>query len=80
MRIRLDLAVTKGCNGVEPDNADGYVNNSGFPLSAATQLDYNRFLAGEAHNRRLSVALKNGVNQLSCLVGDFDLAINQKIS
>lgn len=27
MEARLDLAVTKGCDGVEPDNVDGYDNN-----------------------------------------------------
>ncbi|GJI92328.1 endo alpha-1,4 polygalactosaminidase [Rugamonas sp. R1(2021)] len=78
MQIRLDLAVTKGCNGVEPDNVDGYANNSGFPLTAATQLDYNRFLASEAHNRGLTVALKNDTGQLSDLVGDFDFAVNEQ--
>ena len=78
MRARLNLAVSKGCNGVEPDNVDGYVNNSGFPLTADTQLDFNRFLASEAHARGLAVALKNDVNQLSDLVGDFDFAINEQ--
>ena len=78
MRRRLDLALSKGCNGVEPDNVDGYANKSGFPLTAATQLEYNRFLASEAHNRKLAVALKNDVNQLSDLVGDFDFAVNEE--
>jgi len=27
---RLDLAVEKGCDGVEPDNVDGYLNDNGF--------------------------------------------------
>lgn len=78
MQARLDLAVSKGCNGVEPDNVDGYANNSGFPLTAATQLDYNRFLASEAHNRGLSIALKSDTGQLSNLVGDFDFAVNEQ--
>lgn len=78
MQARLDLAVSKGCNGVEPDNVDGYANNSGFPLTAATQLDYNRFLASEAHKRGLAVALKNDTGQLSDLVGDFDFAVNEQ--
>lgn len=78
MRTRLDLAVSKGCNGVEPDNVDAYVNQSGFPLTAVTQLEYNRFLASEAHSRKLAVALKNDVNQLSDLVGDFDFAVNEQ--
>jgi hypothetical protein len=78
MQARLDLAVTKGCNGVEPDNVDGYSNGSGFALSAVTQLDYNRFLASEAHKRRLSIALKNDLDQLADLVGDFDFAVNEQ--
>ena len=44
MKSRLDLARQKGCDGVEPDNMDGYTNNSGFSLSANDQLAYNRFI------------------------------------
>jgi len=41
MKRRLDLAKEKGCDGVEPDNVDGYLNNTGFPLTAQDQLKYN---------------------------------------
>jgi hypothetical protein len=77
MQARMDLAVSKGCDGVEPDNVDGYSNSTGFSLTAATQLDYNRFLATEAHKRGLAVALKNDVDQLSDLVASFDFAMNE---
>ncbi|MDG0832023.1 endo alpha-1,4 polygalactosaminidase [Pelomonas saccharophila] len=78
MATRLDLAQSKGCDGVEPDNVDGYANNTSFPLTAQDQLDYNRFLADEAHKRWLAVALKNDVGQLSDLEPSFDLAINEQ--
>ncbi len=78
MRARLDLAITKHCDGVEPDNVDGYANNSGFPLTTATQLDYNRFLAAEAHARGLSVGLKNDLDQVVDLVANFDWALNEE--
>ena len=78
MTARLDLAVSKRCDGVEPDNVDGYANTSGFPLSAATQLDYNRWLAAQAHARKLAIALKNDLEQLPDLQGDFDFAINEE--
>ncbi|MDQ2823730.1 MAG: endo alpha-1,4 polygalactosaminidase [Pseudomonadota bacterium] len=78
MTARLDLAKTKGCNGVEPDNVDGYANSTGFALTAATQLDYNRFLATAAHARGLAIALKNNVGQLADLVGDVDMAVNEQ--
>jgi len=78
MVARLDLAVTKQCDGVEPDNVDGYANDPGFPLDASTQLDYDRFIAAQAHARGLAVALKNDVDQIPDLVGDFDFAVNEQ--
>lgn len=75
---RLDLAVTKGCDGVEPDNVDGYANTTGFALTATDQLDYNRFLATEAHRRNLKVGLKNDLGQVALLVNDFDFAVNEQ--
>jgi hypothetical protein len=78
MEARLDLAVEKRCRGVEPDNVDGYTNNTGFPLTADDQLRYNRFLAGAAHARGLSVGLKNDLEQVGELLGEFDWALNEQ--
>ena len=78
MKQRLDLAVSKGCDGVEPDNVDGYTNDPGFPLTAQDQIDYNTFLANEAHSRNLAVALKNDMDQLDQLEPYFDFAINEE--
>ena len=78
METRLDLAVSKRCDGVEPDNVEGYSNPSGFPLTADDQLDFNRFLAAAAHARGLSIGLKNDVEQVPELVGDFDWALDEE--
>jgi hypothetical protein len=78
MEARLDLAAAKRCDGVEPDNVDAYLNASGFPLTAADQLDFNRFLAAAAHARHLSVGLKNDVEQVPDLVADFDWTLNEE--
>lgn len=78
MTERLDLALSKGCDGVEPDNVDGYTNSNGLGLTAANQLDYNRFLATEAHKRGLSIGLKNDLDQVSALVSSFDWALNEQ--
>ena len=75
---RLDLARAKQCDGVEPDNVDGYTNNSGFPLSAVDQLVFNRWLANQAHSRGLSIGLKNDLDQVPDLVADFDWALNEQ--
>jgi len=78
MKARLDLAKSKGCDGVEPDNVDGYTNNPGFPLTPSTQLDYNKFLATEAHARGLLIGLKNDVDQVVALEPYFDFAVNEQ--
>ena len=78
MKNRLDLAVKKGCDGVEPDNVDGYLNNNGFALTYQHQLAYNKWLAEEAHKRGLTVGLKNDLEQIPELVGYFDFALNEQ--
>jgi hypothetical protein len=77
MLARLDRAVEKGCDGVEPDNVDGYANATGFPLTADDQVDYVRWLAAEAHARGLSIGLKNALDLVPALVGDVDWALNE---
>jgi hypothetical protein len=78
MQARLDLAVQKGCDGVEPDNVDGYANQTGFPLSASDQLTYNTWLAEQAHMRSLSIGLKNDLEQVGDLLPLFDWALNEE--
>lgn len=78
MLARLDVALDKGCDGVEPDNVDGYDNDNGLGLTATDQLDFNRFIADAAHARGLSVGLKNDLGQLDELADDFDWALNEE--
>jgi hypothetical protein len=78
MQKRLDLAAQKGCDGVEPDNMDGYANDSGFDITASDQLAFNRFIAREAHQRGLSVGLKNDLDQIDQLVEYFDFSVNEQ--
>ncbi len=78
MLRRLDLADQKGCDGVEPDNVDGYQNDTGFNLTALDQLAFNRFIANESHRRGLSVGLKNDLDQIADLVEFFDFSVNEQ--
>jgi hypothetical protein len=75
MSKRMDLAKSKGCNGLEPDNVDGFANKSGFPLTAQDQINFNSFLADQAHARGMIVALKNSTDLVSSLVNKFDFAV-----
>lgn len=59
MLSRLDLAVEKRCDGVDPDNVDGYDNDNGLGLTEDDAVAYVNFLADAAHGRNLSLGLKN---------------------
>ncbi len=72
LTARLDLCADKGFDGVDPDNMDGYTNNTGFPLTYEDQINFNRWLAAEAHQRQLAIGLKNDPDQANELVMDFD--------
>ena len=78
MKARLDLCHSKGFDGVSVDNVDGYANATGFPLTAADQLAYNRFLATEAHARGLSIGLGNDLGQAADLLGDVDWLLDEQ--
>ena len=78
MAARLDLAAARGCDGVDPDNMDGYTNDTGFPLSGQDQLVYNIWIAEQAHLRGLAVGLKNDLGQIPDLLPHFDWALNEQ--
>jgi hypothetical protein len=75
LRERFDRCARKGFDAVEPDNIAGYENETGFPLGAADQLRFNRWVAREVHRRGMAVALKNDPEQVPDLVGAFDFAV-----
>ena len=78
MAARFKTCEQKGFDAIEADNVDGYENDTGFPLTAADQLAYNRMLAGLAHADGLAIGLKNDLDQVSQLLPDFDFAIDEQ--
>ncbi len=78
MANRMDIAVELGCDGVELDNVDAFVNDTGFSITQQDSLVYTRILANEAHKRGLAVALKNNVELVNDVVDYFDLLINEE--
>jgi hypothetical protein len=77
MRARLDECKARGFDGIEPDNIDGYTNDTDFPLTYEDQLKYNIWLANEAHARGLSIGLKNDPDQVADLLPYFDWALTE---
>ncbi|MBA4376765.1 MAG: endo alpha-1,4 polygalactosaminidase [Anaerolinea sp.] len=75
LQARMDLCASKGFDGVEFDNVDGYLNKTGFPLTVEDQLTFNIWLADQAHQRGLAAGLKNDPEQIPDLEPFYDFAI-----
>ncbi len=72
---RLDLAVEKHCDAVDPDNVDGFSNETGFDISADDQRAFNLWLAEAAHRRGLAIGLKNAAELVPDLAETFDFTV-----
>lgn len=77
MQSRMDLAKSKWCDGIDPDNVNGHENNTGFQLSSSDMIAYNQFLVTEAHKRWLLIGLKNAQSLISSIGKDYDFFINE---
>jgi hypothetical protein len=75
MEARIAACAAKGFDAVEPDLVEGYRSNTGFPITAADQLAYNRAIADLAHKYGLGVGLKNDAGQVTQLEPYFDFAV-----
>jgi hypothetical protein len=78
MTARFQMCREKGFDAVEPDNMEGYANNSGFPLTAQEQLAYNEWVAGEVHSLGMAVLQKNDGEQTGQLLAYFDGALTEQ--
>ncbi|MFJ6699053.1 endo alpha-1,4 polygalactosaminidase [Streptomyces sp. NPDC091272] len=78
MDRRFEMCRRKGFDAVEPDLMDAYLHDTGFPLTAAHQLAYNKMLSSLARTKGLAVGLKNDLPQIPELVRYFDFAVNEQ--
>jgi hypothetical protein len=78
MKARFAMCVKKGFDAVDPDNVNGVENATGFPLTVAEQLTYDRDIAGLAHADGLSVALKSYADEAATLEPSFDFVVNEQ--
>lgn len=63
MQRRFRDAVAKGCQGIDPDNMNGWSVNTGFPITFNDQLLYNQAIAREV--RRLDVTLQKNLRRFN---------------
>lgn len=75
---RLDMAVKKGCDGVDPDNIDAYDNENGLGLTEADSINLLKYLADEAHSRGMSIGLKNGGDIIGSVIEHMQWSVNEQ--
>ncbi len=78
MARRLDDCAAKGFDAVDPDNVQGYGQQTGFPLSQGDAASYVRALARLAHERGLAFGLKNAPEILDQVSDVVDFAVNEQ--
>jgi hypothetical protein len=80
MTKRFEMCKEKGFDAVEPDNMDTYEEGSkvGFTITAAEQLTYDEWVAGEVHSLGMAVLQKNDGEQTSSLESHFDGALTEE--
>ncbi|KAK2764487.1 hypothetical protein FQN54_009182 [Arachnomyces sp. PD_36] len=78
MKSRLQLAKDKGCDGVDPDNVDGYDNENGISLTKADSADYMKFLANATHELNMSIGLKNAGGIIPQVISQMQWSVNEQ--
>jgi hypothetical protein len=78
MTARFQMCKQKGFDAIEPDNMDGWENDTGFPISSQDQLRYNQWVAKEAHALGLAVLQKNDPEQAAALEPYFDGVLDEQ--
>ncbi|KAH8780539.1 glycoside hydrolase superfamily [Hyaloscypha sp. PMI_1271] len=81
MKARIDTAASKGCDGVDPDNVDGYDNGGGGfseNLTSTDSVTYLRKLADYAHSKGLAIGLKNAGAIVDSTVSFLDWSVNEQ--
>jgi hypothetical protein len=78
MRARFEMCARKGFDAVEPDNIDGFANDTGFAITAAQQLRYDDWIARAVHGLGMAVFEKNDPAQAAQLQPHFDGVLDEQ--
>ncbi|KAF2752184.1 glycoside hydrolase family 114 protein [Sporormia fimetaria CBS 119925] len=78
MEARIELAKEKGCDAVDPDNVDGFDNDTSFSHAKSAYTSYIRFLSETAHSANIAIGLKNAVDMIPDVIDAVDFAVNEQ--
>ncbi|KAJ4350349.1 uncharacterized protein N0V89_008970 [Didymosphaeria variabile] len=80
IKARIDLAASKGCDAIEPDNVDVYSNDNGFSptILPSDTVAYLHKISEYARAKGMSVGIKNCIEILGEIFDDVDFAISEE--
>lgn len=77
LQERIKMIVQKGFDGIEPDNMDGYDNETGFAIKITDTKKYADYLITLAHENGLSIGQKNVPDLTTEYAAKFDWALTE---
>lgn len=75
---RIELALSKGFDGIDVDNVDGYDHKTGLGLSKDSAVDFIKFLSHEGHSRGLACGLKNASDIIPRVIDDVQWIVQEQ--
>ncbi|KAH8723256.1 glycoside hydrolase superfamily [Phaeosphaeriaceae sp. PMI808] len=78
MKKRIELAREKGCDGIDPDNVDGFQNKNGVGLTANDSINYIQYLSSVCRPLNLTLGLKNAGSIISAVLPLVDFSVNEQ--
>ncbi|KAF2853421.1 glycoside hydrolase family 114 protein [Plenodomus tracheiphilus IPT5] len=78
MKERVELANSKGCDGVDPDNVDGYQNDNGLSLTQEDSISYMSYLSSITAPLNLTLGLKNAGNIIPVVLPLVQFSVNEQ--
>ncbi|KAF2450889.1 glycoside hydrolase family 114 protein [Karstenula rhodostoma CBS 690.94] len=78
MRGRVELAGKKGCDGVDPDNVDGFQNDNGLGLTAADSIAFMAYLSNLTVPLHLALGLKNAGDIVAEVLPIVHFSVNEQ--
>ncbi|XP_014551341.1 glycoside hydrolase family 114 protein [Bipolaris victoriae FI3] len=78
MKTRVQLAKDKGCDGVDPDNVDGYQNDNGLGLTSADSIAFMQYLSNITAPLGLALGLKNAGDIVPTVLPIVHFSVNEE--
>lgn len=78
MADRVDIAIHMGCDAIDPDNMDGYLNDNGLKLKTDDSIQLLKFLADRAKGKNMGIGLKNAPDIIPDVLDFVQFSVNEQ--